>query len=82
MGLGVDESTALIVRGSTMQVVGQHHVTVFDRPTDASNEMPEFAVLKSGERYDFRQHRRMDAIVAEVETARTTETDPSSSETR
>ena len=82
VGLGVDESTALIVRGSTMQVVGQHHVTVFDRPTDASNEMPEFAVLKSGERYDFRQHRRMDAIVAEVETARTTETDPSSSETR
>jgi cyanophycinase len=68
IGLGVDESTALIVRGSTMRVVGDHHVTVFDRPTNAANEMPEFAVLKSGERYDLRQHKRMDmeAAVAEV----------------
>jgi cyanophycinase len=60
IGLGVDESTALIVRGSTMQVVGQHHVTVFDRQSDAPAETPEFAVLKSGERYDLRQHRRME----------------------
>lgn len=68
IGLGVDESTALIVRGSTMQVVGQHQVTVFDRPSDASAETPEFAILKSGERYDLRQHRRMEAVVAEVPT--------------
>ena len=64
IGLGVDESTALIVRGSTMQVVGQHQVTVFDRQTDAPAETPEFAVLKSGERYDLRQHRRMETEVA------------------
>lgn len=68
IGLGVDESTALIVRGSTMQVVGQHQVTVFDKPSGASTEAPEFAILKSGERYDLRQHRRMDAVVAEVPT--------------
>ena len=66
IGLGVDDNTALIVRGSTMQVVGQHHVTVFDRPSNASAETPEFDVLKSGERYDLRQHRKMESVVAEV----------------
>lgn len=57
IGLGVDESTALIVRGSTLQVVGQHNVTVFDRKTNSTAETPEYSVLKSGDRYDFRQHR-------------------------
>jgi cyanophycinase len=68
IGLGVDESTALIVRGSTMQVVGQHHVTVFDRPSNAPIEAPEFAVLNPGERYDLRQHRRMVDRVADAAT--------------
>ncbi len=66
IGLGVDESTALIVRGSTMKVVGAHHVTVFDRPSNASTETPEFAILKSGEQYDLRQHRRMEASIADA----------------
>jgi cyanophycinase len=66
IGLGVDESTALIVRGTTMQVVGQHQVTIFDRQTNAPMETPDFAVLKSGERYEFRQHRRMDTAVADA----------------
>jgi hypothetical protein len=66
IGLGVDESTALIVRGSTMQVVGQHHVTVFDRPSDSAAEMPEFSVLNPGERYDLRQHRRTADTVADA----------------
>ncbi|WP_397570283.1 cyanophycinase [Schlesneria sp. T3-172] len=68
IGLGVDESTALIVRGSTMQVVGKHQVTVFDSPTDSSIETPEFAILKSGDRYDLRQHRRVETALAEADT--------------
>jgi len=66
IGLGVDESTALIVRGTTMEVVGEHHVTVFDKQPTASAESADFAVLKSGERYDFRQHRRMETASVEV----------------
>lgn len=69
IGLGVDESTAMIVRGSTVQVVGQHNVTIFDRPAESQSNTPEFAVLRSGERYDFRQRRRMEATAtAELET--------------
>lgn len=66
IGLGVDESTALIVRGSTMQVVGQHTVTVFDRDTKPVTETSDISVLRSGDRYDFRKRRRMDATVTEV----------------
>ncbi len=66
IGLGVDESTALIVRGTTMHVVGEHHVTVFDRQTSTSGESPEYAVLKSGDRYDFRQHRRTETASADA----------------
>ena len=66
IGLGVDESTALVVRGSTMQVIGQHHVTVFDRPASSESENSEFAVLNPGERYDLRQHRRMEDSVADA----------------
>lgn len=62
IAVGVDESTAMIVRGSTMQVMGEHHVTVFDRVTETATQSPEFAVLKPGDRYDFRQHRRMESI--------------------
>lgn len=69
IGLGVDESTALIVRGSTMRVVGEHNVTVFDNHSAGSAQTAEFAVLKSGERYDFRQHRRMETTAAETTTA-------------
>jgi cyanophycinase len=66
VGLGVDESTAMVVRGTTMQVVGQHNVTVFDKSPKGSPESPELAVLKSGERYDFRHHRRMETAATEV----------------
>lgn len=65
VGLGVAEATALIVKGSTMRVVGQHEVTVFDRPSNASAGTPEFDVLKPGEGYDFREHRRMELASVE-----------------
>ena len=63
IGLGVDESTAMIVRGTTMEVVGENNVTIFDRPAESQSNTPEFAVLRSGERYDFRQRRRMETTV-------------------
>lgn len=51
-----------------MQVVGKHQVTVFDSPTNSSIETPEFAILKSGDRYDLRQHRRVETALAEADT--------------
>ncbi len=68
IGIGIDESTALIVQGSTMQVVGQHQVTVFDHDAAHKAANEDYAILKSGESYDFRQRRRVNIEVAEAET--------------
>lgn len=68
IGVGVDESTAMIVRGSTLEVVGQHNVTIFDRKVSSADVSPEYSVLKSGDRYDFRQHRRMSTETADAAT--------------
>ena len=69
VGIGIDEATALIVRGTTMEVVGQNKVAVFDRQPDALEATPEFEFVKAGQKYDFRQHRLMEqALVDSVTT--------------
>lgn len=51
IGLGVDEGTAAVVRGSELEVLGDSKVAVFDaRATPASP--PEPTWLASGERWD------------------------------
>ena len=68
IGIGIDESTALIVQGSTIEVVGQHQVTVFDHDATHTTPTEDYAILKTGERYDFRRHRRVNIEIAEAET--------------
>lgn len=64
VGIGIDEATALIVRGTTMQVVGANSVSVYDRDPDGPATR-DFEVIKSGQKYDFKQHRLMDSAVIE-----------------
>lgn len=69
IGLGIDEATALIVRGTTMEVVGQSQVAVFDRQPNDPDTEPEYEVVKAGQKYDFKQRRLMDSTeVQAVET--------------
>ncbi len=75
VGLGIDESTALIVRGTTMEVVGKSQVAVFDRQPNDPDTEPEYEVVKAGQRYDFKQRRLMD--IAEVQTAAAKQADES-----
>lgn len=65
VGIGIDEATALIVRGTTMEVVGQNKVAVYDREAGSSETLAAFEVVKAGQKYDFKQHRLMDQVVAE-----------------
>ena len=70
IGLGIDEATALIVRGTTMEVVGKSQVAVFDRqPSDPESE-PEYEVVKAGQKYDFKQRRLLDSVTAETAEAK------------
>ena len=48
LGIGIDEETALILKGDRAQVVGQGTVSVYDGRRRAANPV----VLRSGDRYD------------------------------
>jgi cyanophycinase-like exopeptidase len=52
IGLGVDESTAVIIKGHEMQVVGKHQVAVYDQRDVTAKRQRDFEVLKAGDRYN------------------------------
>ena len=66
IGLGIDEATALIVRGTTMEVVGKSQVAVFDRQPNDPDTEPEYEVVKAGQRYDFKHRCLMDSIATQT----------------
>lgn len=53
LGIGVDEDTALIVRGSIAEVLGQESVSFYD----FSGKRQEPVILKQGGRYDISKRR-------------------------
>ena len=61
-GLGVDESTALVVRGHVFEVVGQHGVAVYDRHEGDEGDLTSHTTIVAGERYDLKSRNRVDAV--------------------
>lgn len=57
VGLGIEEATALIVHGYTMEVVGKNQVAVLDSSADEA--APRSSVLQSGDLYDFKDRARI-----------------------
>ena len=57
VGLGIEDSTALIVHGYKMEVVGKNQVAVLDSSTNAT--MPRSSVLQAGDLYDFKDRVRV-----------------------
>lgn len=70
VGIGIDEATALIVRGCTMQVVGKNSVAIMDRVPEPSQNGAEFEVLRAGQKYDFRQHKATDQAPLRLNAAK------------
>jgi len=56
--LGIDESTALVVQGHTMQVIGRYGVAVYDHPLRLGEEQG-YTALKAGDRYDLKTLRKL-----------------------
>lgn len=57
LGLGIDETTALIVRGSVAEVVGKHHVHVFDTRRATPDGKPSQVALPEGAKYELVERR-------------------------
>lgn len=58
MGVELSDSTALIVRGSSMQVLGKNSVTVLAPHPENSNDARELSRVSPGETYSFSDRKR------------------------
>ncbi|ALM08560.1 peptidase S51 [Sediminicola sp. YIK13] len=71
LGVGIDESTAIVVKGDTLQVIGESYVIIYDKsfwsnehnPFDEEtqkklpNKNQLFYFLKSGDKYNLRDRK-------------------------
>jgi cyanophycinase len=57
LGIGIDEATALVVRGHMANVVGRNRVYFYNRRGSAAEDGMYYDVLGSGGKYDLKQRR-------------------------
>ncbi|MEZ6130295.1 MAG: cyanophycinase [Planctomycetaceae bacterium] len=52
LGIGIDETTALVVQKSVARVIGEGNVYFYDRDRYAATDDPDYLMLSSGAAYD------------------------------
>lgn len=57
LGIGIDEQTAIVVRGEALEVVGVSKVAIYDRTRPLLAGQPDFEVLTAGMFYDMKQRK-------------------------
>ncbi len=62
-GIGLDESTAMIVRGTKARIAGKKEVRIY-RPT--ADESPDPIILTDGEAFDFQRHEKINVADFDV----------------
>ncbi|MEQ1828489.1 MAG: Type 1 glutamine amidotransferase-like domain-containing protein [Pirellula sp.] len=60
LGIGIDESTAIVVRGSVAQVVGKGKVHFYDRTQKVVPDRPDFLALEEGGSYDLAKRAKFE----------------------
>lgn len=60
MGIGLDETTAIIVQGHVAEVLGKNRAHFFDARYWPSDELPICVSLNSGQRYDLVERKALD----------------------
>jgi cyanophycinase len=56
LGIGIDEATALIVRGHVGEVLGKNNVQFFDQIKPGEDPEKNYDVVRPGQRYDLKEH--------------------------
>ncbi len=59
LGIGLDEATAIVVRGHVAEVMGQGAVHFYDRRKELSADQPDYEVFRQGESYDLKERRHI-----------------------
>jgi len=58
LGIGLDEDTAIIVRGDQFEVVGQSKVAIYDSAQISASNKQSFYFLQAGDTFDLRTRKR------------------------
>ncbi len=59
IGIGIDESTALVVQQSTASVMGKNDVYFFNTSKDEPDRVPRVTKISAGESYDLQRNKRI-----------------------
>jgi cyanophycinase len=57
LGVGLDEATALVVRGHVGEIMGQGQAHFYDRCKPAEEDKPDHESVKAGGRYDLKERK-------------------------
>jgi cyanophycinase len=57
LGIGLDEQTAVVVRGEVMEVLGASKVAVYNRKRKVEEGQPDFEELTAGMKYDLKMRQ-------------------------
>lgn len=60
LGIGIDETTAIVVRKNIAEVMGKHRVCFYDRGKPVLEDGPDFEAVRAGGRYDLVARKVLD----------------------
>jgi cyanophycinase len=60
LGIGIDEATAIIVRGSVAEVMGKNNVQFYDYRDGPPADKPDYTQVKPGGKYDLVERRAVE----------------------
>lgn len=69
LGIGLDEATAIVVRGSVAEVLGKHSVHFFDRSRARRPGEPDYESVAAGGRYDLKRRELLRGTESPLESA-------------
>jgi len=61
LGIGIDEATAIIIRGTIAEVTGKSNVQFYDYQSGPPTSEPDFTRVKPGGKYNLVERRIVDA---------------------
>ena len=59
LGIGIDESTAIVVRGNAFEVIGKSKVFIHDAKRPPESDGKRYYLLSAGDRFDLKKRRKL-----------------------
>jgi cyanophycinase len=71
LGIGLDEATAIVVKGHVAEVMGRGKVHFYDYRTPPKEGAPDYVALPAGRRYDLKERKELESAATAPASALT-----------